>query len=348
MHKFVLGLVLLLMVGVFPAMAQEDTIADIVAGDETFSVLLAALEATGLDEVLGGDGTGTSEAFTVFAPTDDAFEALLEDLDITQEDLLAHDDLADILLYHVVATPLEVEDIRQALGFAQQLTVQTVNGVSFAVRVEDDRITVNAAEVLKTDIIAANGVIHVIDDVLLPDEADEFEVEPSNTISGNIMLSVDGDDINITIDRAFVNFAALLRAALNEMDGHDIADIDVSGVVQIDLNDGPTFSVSFGERGISIDLAQIAPGQRGEPFNFDPEAEISLSGVINVEVAGESLVVRIQEASTDLSTLLEQIVPRTERGLNIDAISGELEVDFADGDVFVITLDDGQVSVDIP
>ena len=146
------------------APAAEADIVDtaIAAGD--FTTLVAAVQAAGLEETLRGDGP-----FTVFAPTDDAFAALPAG---TVDTLLADPtgDLADILTYHVVAGEVLAADV---VGLDGQ-SVETVNGATFTVNVGDDGTvtltdaTGNEVTVVATDIMATNGVIHVIDAVLLP------------------------------------------------------------------------------------------------------------------------------------------------------------------------------------
>jgi len=137
----------------------DSTIVDIAAKDGRFGTLVAALQETGLDEVLASE----DDQFTVFAPTDEAFEDLLEALDATPSELLARDDLAEILLYHVT------EGRRYARSVVNPAPVEMLNGGT----VTTDGTTLNGgglggAEIVATDIEAANGVIHVIDGVLLP------------------------------------------------------------------------------------------------------------------------------------------------------------------------------------
>lgn len=130
------------------------TIAEIAAGDDRFETLVAALKLTKLDATVSGEGP-----FTVFAPTDDAFDALPDDV---FEDLLANpDQLADILLYHVVPGELLAEDVLAADELA------TAFGPTISV--QGDALTLNGnVNLVATDIVASNGVIHVIDAVLLP------------------------------------------------------------------------------------------------------------------------------------------------------------------------------------
>lgn len=127
------------------------------AGD--FSTLLAAAEAAGLVDTLTNDGP-----FTVFAPTDEAFAAALDELGLTAEELLADTEtLTDILLYHVVPVAPESKVV---VGMD---SVPTVQGAEIALSVTDEGLVLNdSVTVIAADIHAANGLIHVIDGVLLP------------------------------------------------------------------------------------------------------------------------------------------------------------------------------------
>ena len=132
---------------------------DIVAtadGAGTFKTLLAAAKAAGLVETLQGKGP-----FTVFAPTDEAFAALPAG---TLDGLLKDPEaLKKILLYHVVSGEVTADKV---VGMT---SADTVEGSPIAISVKDGKVYLNdTAQVVKTDIMASNGVIHVIDKVLLP------------------------------------------------------------------------------------------------------------------------------------------------------------------------------------
>ncbi len=131
------------------------TIPQVAAADGRFTTLLTALSLTGLDEVVAGEGP-----FTVFAPTDAAFAALPDGV---LASLIANPDaLSNILQYHVVLGRAVAADI------VQLTSINSLVG-SISVRVEDDRVFLQGgAEIIITDIQAANGVIHVIDAVLVP------------------------------------------------------------------------------------------------------------------------------------------------------------------------------------
>ncbi|MDH3300767.1 MAG: fasciclin domain-containing protein [Acidimicrobiia bacterium] len=148
------------------AMAEEDamdepgTIVDVAVANGSFTTLVAAVQAAGLDTTLSGDGP-----FTVFAPTDDAFVAALDALGLTAEELLADTaTLESILTYHVVAGEVPSSDVVTMDG----QSVATVNGAEMTISVDGDTVMVNDATVTAVDVEASNGVIHVIDSVLLP------------------------------------------------------------------------------------------------------------------------------------------------------------------------------------
>jgi len=138
-------------------MSSEPDIVDIAAADDQFSTLVAAVTAAGLVDTLKGDGP-----FTVFAPTNAAFAALPAG---TVEDLLKPENKAKliaILTYHVVPGAVTSDQLA-----GKRMDVATVQGQT--VHVDGRRgVKVNSSKVTTADIIASNGVIHVIDRVLLP------------------------------------------------------------------------------------------------------------------------------------------------------------------------------------
>jgi uncharacterized surface protein with fasciclin (FAS1) repeats len=139
-------------------MPEEQTIVDIAVADGRFTTLVAAFQAAELVETLSGDGP-----FTVFAPTDDAFAKLPEGtVEGLLEDIPA---LTDILLYHVVSGEVLAEDV------VMLEEAETLLGENVSIRVEDGNVYINDSMVVITDIMADNGVIHVIDTVLLPPES---------------------------------------------------------------------------------------------------------------------------------------------------------------------------------
>ena len=151
------------------AMMESNTIVDVAAGDENFSTLVAAVEAADLVETLSSEGP-----FTVFAPTNGAFEAALASLDMTAEELLADTELlTSVLTYHVVAGELTSADIAAAIAESEDnvLEVETVNGATLTAEITTEGVVLLNGEgisVFLADIAASNGIIHAIDGVLLP------------------------------------------------------------------------------------------------------------------------------------------------------------------------------------
>jgi transforming growth factor-beta-induced protein len=134
------------------------TIVDAAVADGRFTTLVAALQATGLDATLAD----TSGTFTVFAPTDDAFALLGQE---TIDALLADTDtLSNILTYHVISGAV---DAAAAIALAGT-SVEMVNGDSIGLSLDGDSLLVNTSTVIITDLQTDNGIIHVIDAVLLP------------------------------------------------------------------------------------------------------------------------------------------------------------------------------------
>lgn len=148
----------LLIAGPAFAGGHSKDIVDTAVGAGSFGTLVAAVRAAGLVDTLKGEGP-----FTVFAPTDAAFAALPAG---TVEELLKpenKDKLTAILTYHVVAGKVMSGDLSDGM------TAATVNGANITIRTTGG-VTVNGANVTQADIEASNGVIHVIDAVILPPE----------------------------------------------------------------------------------------------------------------------------------------------------------------------------------
>lgn len=151
--KRILSLVAVLAMVAFSAPAAD--IVDTAVSAGSFNTLVTAVKAAGLVDTLKGKGP-----FTVFAPTDEAFAKLPAG---TVESLLQNPEkLKQILLYHVVAGKVMASDV------VKIKEAKTVQGSSAKVSVMGGKVKIDAANVVKTDIMTDNGVIHVIDSVILP------------------------------------------------------------------------------------------------------------------------------------------------------------------------------------
>ncbi|MEJ8818797.1 fasciclin domain-containing protein [Lacibacter sp. H407] len=140
-----------------PAPAAPATVVDIAVGSADHSTLVTAVTTAGLVETLSGAGP-----FTVFAPTNAAFAALPAG---TVETLLKPEskaDLTGILTYHVVAGSLKAADLTDG----QKL--KTVNGAELTVSIKDGKVMIDGANVTAADLVAGNGVVHVLDAVVMP------------------------------------------------------------------------------------------------------------------------------------------------------------------------------------
>ena len=140
---------------------DHQNIVELASETENLSTLVAAVQAAELVETLSGDGP-----FTVFAPTNAAFEALP---DGTLESLLEpenRDMLVDILTYHVVAGEVMSGDLSDGM------MAETVQGSQITVNISDSGVSINNADVVTADVEASNGVVHIIDSVIMPPEED--------------------------------------------------------------------------------------------------------------------------------------------------------------------------------
>jgi uncharacterized surface protein with fasciclin (FAS1) repeats len=153
-RRTLLSLTAASLLSVAPAFAQDADIVDTAVAAGSFTTLVAAVQAAGLVDTLKGPGP-----FTVFAPTDDAFAALPKG---TVEGLLADPAaLAAILTYHVVSGKVMSTDLTNGM------TATTVNGKDVTITL-DGGAKINGANIIQADIVTSNGVIHVIDSVILP------------------------------------------------------------------------------------------------------------------------------------------------------------------------------------
>lgn len=136
---------------------KKENIVDVAVGNDNFSTLVTALKAADLVGALQGDGP-----FTVFAPTNEAFSKLPQE---TLNELLKPEnkkDLQAVLTYHVVAGKV---DAKTAMGLSEAASLQ---GEKIAISLDGSNVMINQATVVAADIAASNGIIHVIDTVILP------------------------------------------------------------------------------------------------------------------------------------------------------------------------------------
>ncbi len=227
-----------------PEAEAVGTIVEVASGNEDFSTLVAAVAAADLVEALSGEGP-----FTVFAPTNAAFEAALEALGLTAEELLADTEtLTSVLLYHVVAGEARAADLEDG----QEL--ETLQGGVIVVGVSDDGVTLNeTVTVVAADVEASNGVIHVIDGVLLPPavEVEEEATPEAEAAAAATAVPMVGE--NVVIVQSGEPVVLGLATGLS---GEGIAPlgIDIQRGVELALADRPTVTIDGVEFSVVLDV----------------------------------------------------------------------------------------------
>lgn len=182
--SLLMSLVLLIGIGV-PGYTQDQDIVEIAVGNQDFSILVAALQKAELVEALQADGP-----FTVFAPTNSAFEKLLNGLDISAEDLLNHPQLKEVLLYHVVSGKVLSTDLSNGM------MAPTLSGETIKVDLSSG-VKINDSSVITADVMATNGVIHIIDSVLVPST---FKLNPEPEVPATVVdIALSNSDFSMLV-----------------------------------------------------------------------------------------------------------------------------------------------------
>jgi uncharacterized surface protein with fasciclin (FAS1) repeats len=262
-----------------PAPPSNTTVVDIIVDSPDHTVLEAAVIAAGLADDLSGEGP-----FTVFAPTDAAFTTLLETLEVTAEDLLASPDLASILLYHVASGNVMSTDITDGM------MVTTLNGQDLTINLTADGVVINGtAMVTVADLTADNGVVHVIDAVLLPETPQTTTVvdiivdSPDHTVLEAAVIAAGlADDLSgegpFTVfaptDAAFTTLLETLEVTAEDL----LANPDLASILLYHVASGNVLSSS------------LSDGQIIETLNNGQSVEIAITAD-GVTVNGTALVV---------------------------------------------------------
>ena len=276
----------------YPEKETKQSIAEI-AVDGGFNTLVAALDAADLVETLSGDGT-----FTVFAPTDDAFAALPEGM---LEELLADPEtLKQILLYHVVG------DVVMAETVVTLDEAETLEGSMVAIDVVDGNVFLNDSQVTSTDIEASNGVVHVIDKVLVPgmqDAASNETLEESKSIAeiavaggfNTLVAALSAADLVETLsgDGAFTVFAPTddAFAALPEGMLEGLL-ADTESLTQILLYH-VVGDVVMADTVVTLDEAETLEGSKVEIEVVDGEVFVNDSQVTSTDIEASNGVIHV-------------------------------------------------------
>ncbi|MCA1751984.1 MAG: fasciclin domain-containing protein [Flavobacteriales bacterium] len=292
---------------------ETTTIFDVVEQSPDHNTLQAALEASGLDEDLSESG-----AFTLFAPTDEAFDNLPEGL---LDDLLADPEgaLADILLYHVA------NSIALSGDLVNEQTIQTLAGETISISTTGGNVFLNDAQVTTADIVTINGVVHVIDAVLVPEDQEEptlMEVLSGTGVHSTLVTALEASGLDETLsgpgtftvfapsDAAFLSLPDnLLNAFLTDPEGvlTDLLLHHVVGeeLVGSELTDGLILQSLF-EQSIEV-------GLEGSTISLNESADVSLAnfqasnGVMHLIdgllIPETTTIFDVVEASEDHNTL---------------------------------------------
>ncbi|MDT0685932.1 fasciclin domain-containing protein [Autumnicola psychrophila] len=170
MKKLILILTIAMTVAFSQRATAQETIVDVAVGNEDFSTLVSALKAADLVSALQGDGP-----FTVFAPTNSAFNKIDSNTLASLLEPNNQEALANILKYHVVSGKLSAKDVVGALKDGNgKVELEALNGQVLTVMQKNEKIWLmdgkgNYSEIVATDVMASNGVIHVIDTVVMPE-----------------------------------------------------------------------------------------------------------------------------------------------------------------------------------
>jgi len=263
----------------------EDIVA-IASGNDDFENLTAAVTAAGLVETLQGEGP-----FTVFAPTDAAFDAL----GATLTDLLLpanKDTLAGILTNHVVS------GLVGPLDLVNGSLVETVNGLPVAVSIDNGTAKINNASIVATNVLADNGVIHVLDTVILPPEDDivatavntqgEFTKLEAALGAAELVTALQAEGpftVFAPTDAAFEALGATLTDLLLPENKDQLADILLYHVVNgavgaADLTDGASGETLLEGKSVTFDLSGETP--KVDDANIVQTNIITTNGIIHV------------------------------------------------------------------
>ena len=299
--------------------AEVGTIVDVAVAAGTFDTLVAAVSAAGLAETLSGEGP-----FTVFAPTDDAFAALpagLVDALLLPENEAA---LVAVLTYHVLGAEVPSSDV--ATG-----SVETLQGEEIELVASDDGVTVNGANVIAVDVEASNGVIHVIDSVLVPPSIDATALLVADAMESEAMevgtivdVAVEAGSFNTLV--AAVTAADLAETLSGEGPFTVFAPTDeafaalpaglVDALLLPENKDALVAVLTYHVLGAEVPSSDVATGSvetlQGEEIELvasDDGVTVNGANVIAVDVEASNGVIHVIDAvlvppSIDPSTLL--------------------------------------------
>ena len=264
----------------------KKSVVDIAASNENFTSLVAALSKADLVNTLKGDGP-----FTVFAPTNEAFEDLFDILQVSGIEEIPAETLTPILLYHVLGVEASSADL--STGYVQTLSTKSPGENSLSLYIElDNGVKLNKNTMVTTaDIMASNGIIHVIDKVLLPPKVvdiastnSNFSILVSAVVKANLVETLNGEGPFTIFAPTDVAFEALFTSlGVNGID--DIAAEDLVPIL--------TYHVISG----NIRAADVSSGTV-ETLNAGNNIEFNVSGSA-VTINGDTQVIATDVQGTN-------------------------------------------------
>ncbi|MFT7121766.1 MAG: transforming growth factor-beta-induced protein [Neolewinella sp.] len=292
-NKLSTGWVAILVLCVFGFSACDDedvvtppaigTITTIAADDGRFTVLVSALQRTGLDAALNI----ASSRYTVFAPTDDAFAASGIDLASVSDD-----DLADILRYHVISGGTIYRSANIPAGITELGTLNDEGPVALPVTVNNATggITVNGANVVVADVEAVNGVIHAIDAVLLPPSIADRAIADGRFTTLLAALARTGLDVTLSADGDYTVFAptddafAAAGIVLDDVTDEDLTALLLYHVVGVaipagDIASGDNFVASLSATGPGESTLSLLVNQTAGAVTINGDATVVVANV---------------------------------------------------------------------
>ena len=262
------------------------SIVDVAVSNGSFTTLVAALQATGLDTVLDDQ----ESTFTVFAPTDAAFALLGQD---TIDELLADPDtLKDILLYHVISGPEILQDAAITVAQSESNKVDMANERQTALTLADSKLYINKSAVSLADVMSDNGVIHVVDQVILPPPAvtdstqtivdialaeENFSTLVAALTAADLVTTLSDETATFTVfaptnaafdkiaDTALADLLADTDALTDVLLKHVISDAIIDSVSAYAANGGVVTSIGNDSLGVSlVDFTKTTNGDSDE------------------------------------------------------------------------------------
>jgi transforming growth factor-beta-induced protein len=290
--KTILSVALLATPALFTSCSDDNAeksknIVEIAVADESFSTLVAALDKADLVGVLEGDGP-----FTVFAPTNDAFAELLDDLGASSLDDLTAEQLTPILLNHVVSGTFRSTDLSTGYVATANSNGPGERNIDLFIEVHTGVKVNGGVNVTSADIIASNGVIHVIDKVILPTDVVDIAVgnEDFSQLVG-ALGAADGDLVNVLKGAGPFTVFAPVDAAFE-----DIADV-VEGLSTEQLADVLKYHVVSGVNVVSTSLT-------------NGQVVTTLNGTFTVNISGSTVTI------TDASGATANVIATDVQGTN--------------------------------